>query len=184
MNRIGIRTANSKVPVCQLVCIPSRFSQVLILPFSVAQEQDRKKRELGPARKISVCASPPWFHPPLHKVMDSGRPVYTMDTWMAVTLFHRFNIHSCWSFFSWYREIIFGYNQGFPDQYKIGFEISLFSLKKGIIMRSTHLVDCPSRWSLWYWYLYFCRSSIFRYPDDMRNIVQQCASKFKLCTLM
>ena len=86
MNRTGIRTANSKVPVCQLVCIPSRFSQVLILLFSVAQEQDRKKRELGPARKISVCASPPWFHPPLHKVMDSGRPVDTMDTWMAVTL--------------------------------------------------------------------------------------------------
>ena len=115
MNRIGIRTANSKVPVCQLVCIPSRFSQVLILPFSVAQEQDRKKRELGPARKISVCASPPWFHPPLHKVMDSGRLVDTMDTWMAVTLLHRFNIHSCWSFFSWYREIIFFNNQGFPD---------------------------------------------------------------------
>ena len=58
MNRTAtIKTANSKVPVCQLVCIPSRFSQVLILPFSVAQEQDRKKRELGPARKISVCAS-------------------------------------------------------------------------------------------------------------------------------
>ena len=38
------------------------------------------------------------------------------------------------------------------------------------------LVDCPTRWSLWYGYLDFYVDHLFRYPDDLRNIVQQCAT--------
>ena len=37
------------------------------------------------------------------------------------------------------------------------------------------LVDCPTSWSLWYGYLDFYVDHLFRYPDDLRNIVQQCA---------
>ena len=35
------------------------------------------------------------------------------------------------------------------------------------------LVDCPTRWSLWYWYLDFYVDHLFRYPNDRE--VQQCA---------
>ena len=38
------------------------------------------------------------------------------------------------------------------------------------------LVDCPTSWSLWYGYLDFYVDHLFRYPDDLRNIVQQCAT--------
>ena len=38
------------------------------------------------------------------------------------------------------------------------------------------VVDCPTRWSLWYGYLDFYVDHLFRYPDDLRNIVQQCAN--------
>ena len=35
------------------------------------------------------------------------------------------------------------------------------------------LVDCPTRWSLWYWYLDLYVDHLFRYPNDRE--VQQCA---------
>ena len=37
------------------------------------------------------------------------------------------------------------------------------------------LVDCPTRWSLWYWYLDFCVDHQFN-TQWPRNIAQQCAS--------
>ena len=50
------------------------------------------------------------------------------------------------------------------------------TIVKGLPTAMPYIVDCPTRWSLWYWYLDFCVDHLFRYPDDLRNIVQQCAT--------
>ena len=53
----------------------------------------------------------------------------------------------------------------------------LCAVSAGLLLTDrTPLVDCPTRWSLWYGYLDFYVDHLFRYPDDLRNIVQQCAN--------
>ena len=71
------------------------------------------------------------------------------------------------SFPNWHLIGILGWPKSLSaSQRKMGSHGMFFSIFLWKIHATENLVDCPTRWSLLYWYLVFFFDHLFRYPND------------------